>query len=298
MWSAGPICIPLLLFNVFRSTRKLSGEEIMFQTNGRKLEIGRASASFLIGALLLCGPGCHKKVPVPPPPAPAATPAPAPPPPPPAKPAISNFTAEPTRIERGQSSTLHWSVSNATEISINGGIGTVQASGTRQITPDNSTTYTLTATGPGGSDNRSVTVEVSAPPPPPPPPPVEKPRPTLAQALASEVRDAYFDYDKQAIRPDAQQVLTQDAAALKQILADYSGITVMVEGNCDERGSAEYNLGLGDRRATSAKDFLVQLGVPAERLKTVSYGKERPVCTEQTEDCYQRNRHVHFSAGQ
>jgi len=116
--------------------------------------------------------------------------------------------------------------------------------------------------------------------------------------LASQVQDAYFDFDKFNIRPDAQQALTQDASALKQILADYPGFQVVIEGHCDERGSAEYNLGLGDRRATAAKDFLVQLGVAADRLKTISYGKERPVCTEQTEECYQRNRHVHFSPGQ
>ena len=72
----------------------------------------------------------------------------------------------------------------------------------------------------------------------------------------------------------------------------------MVEGHCDERGSAEYNLGLGDRRAQSAKDFLVQLGVPADKLRTVSYGKERPVCTEGNESCWQRNRRAHFSSGQ
>ena len=116
--------------------------------------------------------------------------------------------------------------------------------------------------------------------------------------LASDVRDAYFDYDKFELRQDAQQALRQDASALKQILAAFPGLTVMVEGHCDERGSAEYNLGLGDRRASSARDFLVQLGIPADRLKTVSYVKERPVCTEQTEECYQRNRHAHFSAGQ
>ena len=74
--------------------------------------------------------------------------------------------------------------------------------------------------------------------------------------------------------------------------------SLSLEGNCDERGSAEYNLGLGDRRATAARDFMVQLGVPADRLKTISYGKERPVCTESNEECWQRNRRAHFSAGQ
>ena len=93
--------------------------------------------------------------------------------------------------------------------------------------------------------------------------------------------------------------LTQDATAVKAILADFPNASIVIEGHCDERGSAEYNLGLGDRRASSAKEFLlVQLGVPADRLKTISYGKERPLCTDSNEYCWQRNRRVHFSAGQ
>ena len=116
--------------------------------------------------------------------------------------------------------------------------------------------------------------------------------------MSSDLQDAYFDYDKSDVRSDSQATLTQDASALKSILSDFPGATVVVEGHCDERGSAEYNLGLGDRRASSAKDFLVQLGVPADRLKTISYGKERPQCTEQTESCWQKNRRVHFSPGQ
>ena len=112
------------------------------------------------------------------------------------------------------------------------------------------------------------------------------------------MQDAFFDYDKSDIRSDARDALTQDAAALKTILADFPNASIMVEGNCDERGSAEYNVGLGDRRSTSAKDFLVGLGVPGDRLKTISYGKERPVCTESNEECWQKNRRVHFSPGQ
>ncbi len=79
---------------------------------------------------------------------------------------------------------------------------------------------------------------------------------------------------------------------------DFPSAVINVEGHCDERGSAEYNLGLGDRRSTSAKDFLVQLGVPAAKLRDISYGKERPQCTEADEACYQKNRRVHLSAGQ
>jgi len=130
-------------------------------------------------------------------------------------------------------------------------------------------------------------------PPPPPPPPAKK---TLQERLANEVQDAFFDYDKSDIREDARAVLTRNADALKSILQEFPDAVITVEGHCDERGSAEYNLGLGDRRATSAKDFLVQLGVSADKLKNISYGKERPQCTESNEACWQKNRRAHFSA--
>ena len=91
---------------------------------------------------------------------------------------------------------------------------------------------------------------------------------------------------------------TKDADALKAIFTDFPDATITIEGHCDERGSAEYNLALGDRRATAAKDFLTQLGVPADKLKTISYGKERPQCTDHDESCWQKNRRAHFSTGQ
>ena len=116
--------------------------------------------------------------------------------------------------------------------------------------------------------------------------------------LGREGQDAYFDYDRSDIRDDARQTLTRDADLLKRIFAQDPSFSVVLEGHCDERGSAEYNLGLGDRRATAAKDFLVQLGVPADRIRTISYGKERPVCTDTTEDCYQRNRRAHLAPAQ
>jgi peptidoglycan-associated lipoprotein len=244
--------------------------------------------------LALFAAGCKKKAPPPPPPPPPPTaPAPAPPP---AAPTITEFVAEPSSIERGQSSTLRWSVTDATNIAIDNGIGSVQASGTRRVFPSDSTTYTLTATGPGGSKTATATVSVTAPPPPPAPPPA--PKPDLGQMLSSNVADAYFDYDKSDIRDDARAALTKDADALKAIFADFPDATITIEGHCDERGSAEYNLALGDRRATAAKDFLTQLGVPADKLKTISYGKERPQCTDHTEECWQKNRRAHFSTGQ
>ncbi|MDE3165430.1 MAG: peptidoglycan-associated lipoprotein Pal [Acidobacteriota bacterium] len=246
--------------------------------------------------LTIVGAGCKKKVAPPAPPAPVQPPP--PPPPPPAAPAITQFTAEPGTIQRGQSSTLRWEVTgNTTSISINQGVGAVQATGSQRVSPSDSTTYTLTATGPGGTRTATTTVSVTAPPPPPPPPPAAHVA-TIEDRLSADVQDAYYDYDKSDVRSDARDTLTKDAAALKAILSDFPNASIVVEGHCDERGSAEYNLGLGDRRASSAKEFLQQLGVDAARLKTVSYGKERPQCTDKTEECYQKNRRVHFAAGQ
>jgi peptidoglycan-associated lipoprotein len=170
---------------------------------------------------------------------------------------VASFSAEPTTIQRGQSSTLRWEVTgNVTSVSIDQGVGTVQNNGNRRVSPSDSITYTLTATGPGGSSTGTATVNVSAPPPPPPPPPPPAPKVPFDTRLASDVQDAFFDYDKTDIRSDARDALTNDAAALKAILNDFPNSSIVIEGHCDERGSAEYNLGLGDRRASAAKEFL------------------------------------------
>jgi len=256
------------------------------------------SAAVFAGVLMMSVSACKKKVPSPPPPPAPPKEAPVAPPAPAAR--ITNFSVEPRSIQTGQSATLTWSVANATDISINNGIGSVAANGTRQVFPASTTTYTLTASGAGGNDTRSVTVDVSAPPPPPPPPPPPA-RVSGIDIFNREIAsagDALFDYDKSDIRDDARQILTHDADALKRAFAADPAFTVVLEGHCDERGSAEYNLGLGDRRATAAKDFLVQLGVPAEKVRTISYGKERPVCTDANEACYQRNRRAHLAPAQ
>lgn len=260
------------------------------------------NAAVFAAILMVAAAGCKKKAPAPPPPPPppAKVEAPPPPPPPPPKPQaarINSFTAEPQTIQRGQSATLNWSVANSTDISIDQGLGTIAANGNRQVFPGNTTTYTLTARSAGGNDMRSVTVNVTVPPqaPPPPPPP---PKISGADLLSQEAQDAFFDYDKSDVRDDARQALTRDADLLKRIFAADPSFSVIIEGHCDERGSAEYNLGLGDRRATSAKDFLVGLGVPEAKIRIISYGKERPVCTEADEACYQRNRHAHLAPAQ
>ena len=235
--------------------------------------------------------GCSKKVAVAPP---APPPVQEVPPPAPAVPTAS-IIVEPPVVEAGQAVTLKWSTTNATAVTI-AGLGTVAADGKQEIRPAKSTTYELVANGPGGTAAGSATVNVMAPPPPiaPPPPVTTK---SLQDRVETEVADIYFDYDQTVIRDDARAALTKDAEALHAILADFPAAVITLEGHCDERGSAEYNLGLGDRRAAAAREFIEALGVPPERFKTVSFGKERPQCTEASEECWQKNRRVHFSAG-
>jgi peptidoglycan-associated lipoprotein len=114
--------------------------------------------------------------------------------------------------------------------------------------------------------------------------------------LLAKIEDAYFDYDKASLRSDALKALQADSAELRDILKDYPSYKLTIEGHCDERGSAEYNMALGDKRAESAKDYLVQVGIPAAQLNVVSYGKQRPVCEEHDEACWQRNRRAHIVA--
>ena len=167
----------------------------------------------------------------------------------------------------------------------------------------------------------------SAPPPPPPagatapaatpaPPPAAVRRETPAQPVAREtppaypnaatrarideligrIQDAYFDYDAHTLRDDAISTLAGDSKELAEILRQYPGYKLKIEGYCDERGSAEYNVALGDARAKAAKDYLVNAGVAGAQLDTVSFGKENPVCTEHDEGCWQKNRRVHIVA--
>ena len=231
--------------------------------------------------------GCKKEAPPAPPPPP-------PPPPPQVAPAPSvSITAEPSSIERGKSATLKWSSTNAASAEINQGIGAVATSGNREVFPTRSTEYTITVKNADGKTaSASAMVTVRAPPPPPPPPP---PKPDLSEAFgAAGIKDALFDYDKSDIRPDAASVLRGNATSVKGLLEEYPTAGFLVEGHCDERGTTEYNLALGDRRSTAAMDFLVNLGVPASKLSKVSLGEERPVCSDEDESCYQRNRRAHL----
>ncbi|MBZ5620013.1 MAG: OmpA family protein [Acidobacteriia bacterium] len=114
--------------------------------------------------------------------------------------------------------------------------------------------------------------------------------------LLARIEDAYFDYNKHTLRPDAIKALEADSTELRDILRDYPDYKLTIEGHCDERGSAEYNIVLGEARAEAAKSYLVQVGIPGQQLGVVSYGKEKPVCQEQDEACWQRNRRIHIVA--
>jgi peptidoglycan-associated lipoprotein len=228
----------------------------------------------LVGVLALGG--CAKKRV-----AANSTPATPPPPPPPAP--TATLTASPNTIQQGQSTQLIWNTQNATEITLDG-LGTVPASGSRSVVPNASTTYILTAKGAGGSSDASARVTVN--------PKAAAATPPLSdeELFKQNVKDVFFDYDKYNLRTGDQQVVTADARFLQQ----HPAIKVLIEGHCDERGSEEYNMALGDSRASSTRDALTKLGISAGRIRTVSLGKERPFCTEANEQCFQQNRRGHL----
>jgi peptidoglycan-associated lipoprotein len=234
--------------------------------------------TFALATIMLLG-ACHKKVAPPPPP-----------PPPPATPPTASLSANPNTVDQGQPTTLTWQTTNATDVSIDG-IGPVDPTGSRQVTPTESTTYHLIAKGAGGTQEATARVTVN---PAPAPPPANVENLTEEQLFAQNVKDIFFDYDKYDVRADQQGALQADA----QFLQQHPNIRITVEGHCDERGSTEYNLALGTNRADSVKNALIQAGVSGDRIKTFSYGKEKPFCTESNESCWQQNRRAHFVYGQ
>ena len=146
------------------------------------------------------------------------------------------------------------------------------------------------------------TARTETPTPAPAPAPQQTTRMPNAQTraridtLLARIEDAYFDYDKHTLRPDAIKALEADSSELRDILKDYPDYKLNIEGHCDERGSAEYNMALGQERADAAKAYLVQVGIPSAQLGTVSYGKEKPACDEHDEACWQKNRRIHIVA--
>lgn len=227
-----------------------------------------------LGALMMLG-ACGKK----------AAPAPPPPPPPPPAPApTASISVSPNSIQAGQSASLTWQTTNATDVTIDG-IGAVQPNGSQSVSPTDSTTYHLTAKGAGGTQEASARITVTQAPPPPPAPSASE-----AELFSQSVKDVYFDYDKSDIRGDQQASIQADA----QFLSQHPNVSFTIEGHCDERGSTEYNIALGDKRATAVKSALVSAGVNASRIKTISYGKEKPFCSESNEACWQQNRRGHL----
>ena len=227
-----------------------------------------------LDALLMLG-ACGKKAAPPPPP---------PPPPPPAP--TASISVNPNTIQGGQSASLTWQTGNATDVSIDG-IGAVQPNGSQSVSPTESTTYHLVAKGAGGSQEATARLTVTQAPPPPPPP---TPSVTDENLFSQNVKDIYFDYDKADIRADQQASVQADA----QFLSQHANFNFTVEGHCDDRGSTDYNLALGDQRASAVKTALTAAGVSASRIKTISYGKEKPFCTESNEACWQQNRRGHL----
>ncbi len=233
----------------------------------------------LLVALVAVG-GCKKKQP--PPPAATAPPMTSPAP-------TAQITATPESISAGDQVVLNWRTTDATSVSIDG-IGDVPTTGVKTVTPSESTTYHLVAKGDGGSADASAHVTVNAPPA------VAVPSNTMSaeEEFKANVQDVFFDYDSYDVRTDAQATLSHDAS----YLASHPNLKIVIGGYCDERGSDEYNLALGQNRANAAKNALVTAGVASDRIRVISYGKEKPFCSESTEACWQQNRRAGFSIDQ
>ncbi len=157
----------------------------------------------------------------------------------------------------------------------------------------------VTATPEPQKEETPVAKEEQKPEAAPQPAPVEETKPAVSEepkeraaAAATGLQPVYFDFDKSFIREDARAVMKANAEWLKA----NPTVKIRIEGNCDERGTKEYNQALGQRRATSAKRYLTDLGISGKRISLISYGKEKPVCSEQSEECWQKNRRDDFTA--
>jgi len=242
-------------------------------------QILRFFVPVLLLVALIAVAGCKKKEkPLPPAetaPPPTTVPAP-----------TAQLTATPDNITAGDQVVLSWRTTDATSVSIDG-IGDVPTSGVKNVTPTTSTNYHLVARGDGGTADASARVTVNQPPA------VQVPTRTMSmeEEWRANVQDIFFDYDSADVRPDAQSTLSRDAAFFNS----HPDVKVVIGGYCDERGSNEYNLQLGQTRAEAARNALINAGVSASRLRVISYGKEKPFCTESTENCWQQNRRGGFT---
>ncbi|HEY5055068.1 MAG TPA: OmpA family protein [Acidobacteriaceae bacterium] len=238
---------------------------------------------FAPGLLIMTGCG-HKTAPVSPSasaPTTSATPAP-----------TANLTADPLAIDLGQSVVLNWRTTDATTVTIDG-IGQVPVNGTQTVSPSTSTNFHLTAKGDGGSAEASVRVTVRVPVAPVAPAETNTNNADMGSdaVFHQNVPDIFFDYDSFELRPDGQSAASKAAT----YLVAHPDLKIVIGGYCDDRGSAEYNLALGENRANSAKTALVNAGVNSSRIRVVSYGKEKQFCTDETEECWQQNRRAQFS---
>ncbi len=249
--------------------------------------------TFAVVALIGCSKSAPYSTPPPPPPISVGNPE-------------ASFSASAESIQPGESVRLQWTSRNATEAVIEPGKGSVALSGTLDVTPTADMTYTLWLKGPGGET--TVTARVG----------VRRTAPlssatgnsdanrsgrrlfsgTFEEEVAARLQDIYFDYDSMAIRPDQQSALAENARTLRALFEEFTAGRVIVEGHCDERGSSEYNLALGDRRARAIVDYMGQQGVPLGRVMLVGYGEESPQCTQANEACYRLNRRGHFNSRQ
>jgi peptidoglycan-associated lipoprotein len=204
----------------------------------------------------------------------------------------ATISADPLAIDLGQSVVLNWRTQNATTVTIDG-IGQVNVNGTQTVSPANSTNFHLVAKGDGGTAEANVRVTVRVPVAPTVPASTGNLPGDMGsdEAFHQNVPDAFFDYDSYELRPDAQAATAQAAA----YLAAHPAIRVVIGGYADERGSAEYNLALGENRANSARSALLTAGVAPNRLRIISYGKEKQFCTEENETCWQQNRRAQFT---
>jgi peptidoglycan-associated lipoprotein len=242
------------------------------------------NAALAAAIVLLSATGCHKNNSALPPPNSNAPDNVGPPP-------TAGITADPLAIDLGQSVVLNWRTTNATAVSIDG-IGQVSVNGTQTVSPANSTNFHLVAKGDGGTTEANVRVTVRVPELPPTPASGDTSGDMGSEAaFHANVADLYFDYDSFTLRADAQASISSAA----RYLETHPAIKILVAGYCDDRGSAEYNITLGENRANSAKTALVAAGVAPSRIRVVSYGKERQFCTEEDESCWQQNRRDQFS---
>jgi peptidoglycan-associated lipoprotein len=200
-----------------------------------------------------------------------------------AEPPVARITVNPATLERGQSAQLSWETQNAATVTIDG-IGPVDSTGSRTITPNESTTYHLSAKSSAGTAEANASVSVHAAM-------AKVAPPTEEELFAQNIKDIFFNYDNAEINANEKSVLSSNL----DFLAKHTALKIVIEGHCDERGSDEYNMSLGESRAEQVKAALLQGGIGADRIKIISFGKEKPFCSSvENEGCWQQNRRAHF----